>query len=101
MDTMTDDDAGTVDITLLVCTYNRSADLREMLDTVLAQVTGGRFTFEVLIVDNNSTDDTRNLVERYIARGQGNVRYVFEGVQGKSHALNRGLQAAQVGRASC
>jgi glycosyltransferase involved in cell wall biosynthesis len=84
-----------VDLTLLVCTYNRSADLVEMLDTALAQETGGAFTYEVLVVDNNSTDDTRAVVENFIARGHGNLRYLFEPRQGKSNALNTGLGAAR------
>ncbi len=34
------------DITLLVCTFNRAADLRELLATALAQETGGEFAYE-------------------------------------------------------
>jgi glucosyl-dolichyl phosphate glucuronosyltransferase len=82
-----------VDLTILVCTFNRSADLREMLETALAQETDGTFTYEVLVVDNNSTDDTRAVVHELIARGHSNLRYLFEGRQGKSSALNTGLAA--------
>lgn len=84
-----------VDITLLVCTYNRSHDLREMLETAAAQETGGAFSYEILVVDNNSTDDTRAVVEEFIARGHKNLRYLFEGRQGKSNALNTGLNAVR------
>ena len=83
-----------VDITLLVCTYNRAGDLRELLETAVEQETDG-FTFEVLVVDNNSTDDTRSVVESFIAKGHDNIHYLFEGKQGKSHALNAGLAAMQ------
>jgi glucosyl-dolichyl phosphate glucuronosyltransferase len=83
------------DFTLLVCTYNRAADLREALQTALAQETGGRFSFEVVVVDNNSTDDTRAVVEEFVAAGHTNLRYIFEGRQGKSYALNTGLAAAR------
>jgi glucosyl-dolichyl phosphate glucuronosyltransferase len=82
-----------VDITMLVCTYNRCSDLRELLETALAQDTGNKFTYEVLVVDNNSTDETRQVVEGFIADGHQNLRYLFEERQGKSHALNRGLEA--------
>lgn len=82
-----------VDITLLVCTYNRCDDLRELLETAIAQETGGQFTYEILVVDNNSTDGTRQVVEELIAGGHHNLRYLFEGQQGKSHALNSGLKA--------
>lgn len=84
-----------IDVTVLVCTYNRCADLREMLQTALAQQTDGTFTFEVLVVDNNSTDGTRDAVYELIARGHPNLRYLFEGRQGKSYALNAGLSAVR------
>jgi len=80
-----------VDLSLLVCTYNRASDLRELLETAVAQETGGEFSYEVVVVDNNSTDDTRSVVDSFISAGHQNVRYFFEGRQGKSHALNRGL----------
>lgn len=84
-----------VDVTLVVCTFNRRNDLREMLETALRQDTGGEFTYEVLVVDNNSTDDTRAVVEAFAARGHRNLQYLFEARQGKSHALNAGLAAAR------
>jgi glucosyl-dolichyl phosphate glucuronosyltransferase len=85
----------TVDLSLLVCTYNRCEDLRDLLETALAQKTDGRFNYEVLVVDNNSKDDTRAVVEEFISAGHTNLRYLFEGRQGKSHALNTGLQAVR------
>jgi glycosyltransferase involved in cell wall biosynthesis len=86
-----------VEVTLLACTFNRSADLREMLETAVAQETDGTFQYEVVVVDNNSSDDTRAVVEEFAARKGPVVRYVFEGRQGKSHALNTGLAAARGG----
>src|SRR5690242_7289366 len=83
----------TVDLSLLLCTYNRSADLREALETALAQETEGHFNYEVVVVDNNSKDDTRAVVEEFMLGGRQNLRYLFESRQGKSYALNTGLQA--------
>jgi glucosyl-dolichyl phosphate glucuronosyltransferase len=80
-----------IDLTLLVCTYNRSKDLGELLETAIAQETGGVFTYEVLVVDNNSTDDTRKVIESFIDAGHSRLRYLFEARQGKSYALNTGL----------
>jgi glucosyl-dolichyl phosphate glucuronosyltransferase len=64
-----------------------------MLETALAQETDGSFTYEVLVVDNNSSDDTRAVVEGFIARGHRNLRYLFEARQGRGYALNTGLKA--------
>jgi glucosyl-dolichyl phosphate glucuronosyltransferase len=80
-----------VTVTLLVCTHNRSDDLRELLGTALAQETDDTFSYEVLVVDNNSSDATRRVVDALRISGHANLRYVFEGKQGKSHALNTGL----------
>lgn len=92
---MSEKNSTAIDITLLVCTYNRGSDLREMLETALAQETDGAFTYEILVVDNNSTDDTRSVVEEFISREYNNLRYLFESRQGKSYALNTGLDAVR------
>ena len=80
-------------LTLLVCTYNRADDLADLLRTALSQQTDGTCTFEILVVDNNSADGTRLVVDELVARGHTNLRYLFEPRQGKSHALNTGLEA--------
>jgi glycosyltransferase involved in cell wall biosynthesis len=82
-----------VDFTLLVCTYNRARDLEELLETALDQETNGEFTYEVVVVDNNSTDRTRAVVSSFSSRHGDRLRYFFEAQQGKSHALNTGLAA--------
>src|ERR1041385_845497 len=87
--------ASKVDLSLLVCTYNRCDDLRELLETALTQETEGRFSYEVVVVDNNSTDKTRSVVEEFLSAGHKNLRYLFEERQGKSHALNTGLKAVR------
>jgi glucosyl-dolichyl phosphate glucuronosyltransferase len=84
-----------LEITVIICTYNRCADLGEVLESVLAQQTGDAFAFEVLVIDNNSTDATAAVVERFVAAGHANVRYLREARQGKSYALSAGIQAAR------
>ena len=54
---------------------------------VLSQQADG-VRYEVVVVDNNSTDDTKPVVDSFIAQGYSNLRYVFEGRQGLSHARN-------------
>lgn len=81
-----------IDITVVVCTYNRCDLLPEALESVLAQEAGG-VRYEVVVVDNNSTDRTREVVESLAAR-HPRLRYVFEQRQGLSHARNAGIARA-------
>ena len=80
-----------VDATVLICTYNRANLLGETLDSIRATRTSLRW--EVLVVDNNSSDGTREVVSSRIAEFPVRLRYLFEPRQGKSNALNTGLAA--------
>jgi GT2 family glycosyltransferase len=82
-----------VDISVVLSTYNRSSMLRSALNALLAQ--RGQVEYEVLVVDNNSTDDTREVVHRYVRARPARVRYLFEPRQGLSHGRNTGIAAAR------
>lgn len=82
-------------VTVLICTYNRSSFLRETLAAIVAAPRRSDYEAELIVVDNNSRDDTRTVVERAARDATMPVHYVFEGRQGKSFALNRGLQTAR------
>jgi len=79
-----------MDATVLICTYNRADQLADTLDT-LARTVAPSLTWDAIVVDNNSRDATRSVVERRAAAYPVPLRYFFEGRQGKSHALNAGL----------
>lgn len=50
--------------------------------------------WQILVVDNNSKDETRNIVRSFCDRKPERFRYIFEPQQGKSFALNRGIREA-------
>jgi len=79
-----------VDITIAICTYNRSNLLIKCLDSLLPQL---REDIEIIIVDNNSSDDTSLVTKVYTSIYQ-NVRYIFEKNIGLSHARNRSVKEA-------
>ncbi|MES1925712.1 glycosyltransferase [Salinisphaera sp. T31B1] len=83
-------------ITLVLTTYNRADLLVEALESIGRSIVGDHVVVEVIVVDNNSTDDTATQVERVIARGfPFELRYVFEAEQGLSAARNRGTAEAR------
>jgi glycosyltransferase involved in cell wall biosynthesis len=78
---------------IVIATYNRAADLRDTLDSLAGLQPDG--PWEVIVVDNNSPDDTRAVVEAAVATFPVDLRYVFEKQQGRSPALNAGIRAAR------
>ncbi|HEX6645076.1 MAG TPA: glycosyltransferase [Gemmatimonadales bacterium] len=84
-----------VEVSIIICTHNRAAELGRVLDDLASQAGIGRMQAELIVVDNNSSDATRGLVEARAAGFPLPVRYLFEPTQGKSHALNRGIREAR------
>jgi|SRR6267154_2068911 len=83
-----------MDLTVIICTWNRGKSLAVVLESLAASVVPERLQWEVLVVDNNSKDDTRTLCESFIARYPKRFRYLFHGTQGKTYALNAGIREA-------
>lgn len=84
-----------VDATVLICTYNRAAYLGDTLDSLARTPRDPGFSWDVLVVDNNSSDDTRAVVASRADGFPVPLHYLFEGRQGKSNALNTGMRAAR------
>ena len=69
----TDNPTQTAKVSVVMCTYNGMAFLREQLDSVIA---GDYPLHEIIIQDDGSTDGTRELLQDYAAR-HDNIRLVF------------------------
>jgi len=82
-------------ITLILCTYNRANSISTALESVLASILPPDLEWEVVVVDNNSTDHTRAVIEELSSRHPRRLRYLFEPKQGLSNARNAGISAAQ------
>ena len=79
---------------VILCTYNRSAVLSQALESIATSRLPSSFEWEVLVVDNNSKDHTREVVEGFCTRFPGRFRYLLEREQGLSHARNAGIREA-------
>jgi glycosyltransferase involved in cell wall biosynthesis len=80
-------------LSVILCTYNRAEPLRKALNSLAAATVPDGMEWELLVVDNNSTDHTRSVVEEGPPRV--NAKYLFERRQGKSWALNTGIAASR------
>lgn len=80
-------------VSVIVCTYNRSDLLKDSLKSLFKQ-TYNSDHYEIIVVDNNSTDATRNVVESLLAVSSVKTRYIFDSRQGLSFARNTGINHA-------
>jgi glycosyltransferase involved in cell wall biosynthesis len=82
-------------VTVIVCTYNRCDTLATTLESLAASTVPDSVEWKIAVIDNNSSDRTRQVVEDFSRRFPGRFRYAFEPRQGKPFALNRGVREAQ------
>jgi len=80
-------------ITVAICTRNRSAQLRQTLEQLTNLVIPSDTQWELLVVNNNSTDTTDEVLAGFATRLP--LRRLFEPKAGKSHALNLSVQEAK------
>ncbi|MFH0731640.1 MAG: glycosyltransferase family 2 protein [Candidatus Omnitrophota bacterium] len=81
-------------VSVIISTYNRHYSLNNLLQSLLKQEFKDYFDYEIIIIDNNSNDGTKDLIESYIRKSNRRLKYLFEPQQGKSYALNRGIKEA-------
>lgn len=78
-------------VSILMTAYNRALLLPRSINSVLAQT---ERDWELVILDDGSTDNTRQVAEGYI-KDDARIRYYFHANQGPALTLNRGLQEAR------
>jgi glycosyltransferase involved in cell wall biosynthesis len=80
-----------MDIDIIIPTYNRAYLLKDCLRSVFAATRPKGLNITVIVVDNNSGDNTREVVQPFLERPELPCRYIFVGRPGKSAALNEAL----------
>src|SRR5574340_259253 len=75
-------------LSVIISTSNRCDSLRSTLECLEQMTIPEGFGWEVLVVDNNSRDNTKAMVEEFTRTSAFRVRYVFEAQQGVSSARN-------------
>ena len=83
------------EISVIICSYNRARYIREALESLYRQ-DADKSTYEVIVVDNNSIDDTDEVCHTFLNNHQDlKAQYLKEAQQGSSFARNRGAYVAK------
>ena len=94
---MTNDQKMSIDFTVAIPTYNGASRLPKLFEKLRQQTGLDQISWEIIVVDNNSTDNTAQVVQEY----QGNwlvdvpLTYILEPQQGAAYARLRAVQEAQ------
>ncbi len=81
-------------ISICVCTYKRAEMLSRVIEGILGQITEDNFTFEIIIIDNDSRHSAKELVEEFQQKSSVTIIYDCEPEQNISLARNRAIANA-------
>lgn len=87
-----------VDFTVAIPTYNGASRLKPLLDSLRSQTGTEQLAWEVIVVDNNSSDETAELIRRAQEEWGDTyprLKYVFEPIQGAAHARQQAMRSTQ------
>jgi glycosyltransferase involved in cell wall biosynthesis len=86
-----------INFTVVICTYNGANRLPYLLDQLISQFIPNHFLWEIIIVDNNSSDQTASVIQQYQSQYHCIVpiHYTFEPQQGIAFARKRGIKLAK------
>jgi glucosyl-dolichyl phosphate glucuronosyltransferase len=85
-----------VKISAIICTYNREKYLPGAIEALLLQKNISVSDFEIVIINNNSTDRTEEIVNDYLQKNSSyRFTYSVETKQGLSHARNKGIEVSK------
>jgi glycosyltransferase involved in cell wall biosynthesis len=82
-----------MDVSIIICTRNRASSLDRALTALVLMTVKETISWEVIVVDNGSSDNTSEIVSRYFSALP--IKHVMEPVAGLSHARNRGVLHAR------
>jgi glucosyl-dolichyl phosphate glucuronosyltransferase len=82
-------------LSICVCTYNRAKILSCCLESLIKLKVPPGWEAEILVIDNNSVDDTKEIVDSFTRRTPIAIFYFYESWQGVSAARNRAIKEAR------
>jgi glycosyltransferase involved in cell wall biosynthesis len=86
-----------MDASIVIGTFNRCYSLMKSVQSVLNMNVPDGIAWELIVVDNNSGDKTRELIEALKVESKADIKYILEKRQGLSYARNRGIEESKGG----
>ena len=84
-----------MDVSVIICTYNRCESLIRTVQSIVDMRVPEGFRWELVIVDNNSSDGTKKAVAEFISLHDAEIRCVTEQNKGLSNARNKGMEESR------
>jgi len=78
-------------VSILTPTYNRAHTLQRLYDSICQQSIQGHELYEWIVVDDGSSDNTIDVINKFIIEGIINIRYLYQENAGKPSAINTGV----------
>jgi glycosyltransferase involved in cell wall biosynthesis len=82
-------------ISVVICTYNRCRSLQRALESLIHLIVPPSLFWELIVVDNHSSDQTKEVVEAFAKKSDFPVIYIWEEIRGSSEARNAGIRQSQ------
>ena len=80
-----------IKLSIIICTYNRSQSLKKTINSIIESVSENTGCVKIIIVNNNSSDDTCLICDQLKVHCPFEVTCIEETRQGKTYALNAGI----------
>lgn len=75
---------------IIICSYNGSEKITKSIDSVINQIDYDRLVDELILINNKSSDSTEVVMKQYTLK-KNNIKYYFEGNPGLSYARKKGI----------
>ena len=79
-------------LSILTATYNRPKYLNKLYESILKNEKSSNLKAEWIIINDGSTDNTEEVVKKYVLENKINIKYLFQKNSGKMAAINRGME---------
>lgn len=79
-------------LSILTATYNRVKYLSNMYKSILDNTETSNLKAEWIIINDGSTDNTEEVIEKFVLENRIEIKYIFQENSGKMAAINRGME---------